>query len=583
MDASKPLAERSRPAIGWSRTVNLVNPLRAVWWLATNVRFAIVLLALLTVLSLLGVLIPQVPPAIRNTGLEAAWLDSQRDRYGAATSTMDTLGLFDVFHQRWFGLLLSVTVVSTGAYVVSRFPGIWQSIRKPRKRVPDRYLEMAPNRIAIDQPLNAERLELLLRARRYKVERTQEGGATYLFADRLQVAQLGTLLTHIAVIVFVLSAVVSRIDAFQSPLFLPEGSMLPVFPVKNPNQMQVRLENAYAQFAVDGRPLDYRSDLVVYERGEEALRCSTTVNTPCSFNGYYFYQEAYFGFGAAVTVTDTATGNVIYRETTALVQRSPSPRVRITDSGGNVLLSQTVVLPDSATVGDQKYRAGLVTLADGRPLTFWLPQDAGSNDELIVFEPGQGTDAVQAALAKGQTVDSGGLSITYAALDPIPSTLVPDFPLPADAGGAPGEAVLQMSNVTVGTAEISAGKFQEQSVAAGPPTLTIAGLQAQPVTLVAGESTTVGDLQYTFDGQREFAGINAKRDRSDRLIWVGAAMIVLGLMITFWVPRRRLWAKITPARTALAGQAPSHANYTRELRELAREAGGEVPEDNDDD
>ena len=62
-----------------------------------------------------------------------------------------------------------------------------------------------------------------------------------------------------------------------------------------------------------------------------------------------------------------------------------------------------------------------------------------------------------------------------------------------------------------------------------------------------------------------------------------AALIVLGLMITFWVPRRRLWARITATRTSLAGQAASHAHYTRELRRLAAEAGAAIPEGTEDD
>jgi len=83
----------------------------------------------------------------------------------------------------------------------------------------------------------------------------------------------------------------------------------------------------------------------------------------------------------------------------------------------------------------------------------------------------------------------------------------------------------------------------------------------------------VGDYQYSFLGQREFAGITVKRDRSDYLIWAGAALIVSGLAATFWVPRRRFWAKITATRTLMAGQAPAHARYARELRRLAHQAG----------
>ena len=74
-------------------------------------------------------------------------------------------------------------------------------------------------------------------------------------------------------------------------------------------------------------------------------------------------------------------------------------------------------------------------------------------------------------------------------------------------------------------------------------------------------------------GQREFAGIQVKRDRSDNLIWVAAGLLLLGLGITFYVPRRRLWAKITGDRTYLAGVAGYRVNFRREMAKLGVEAG----------
>jgi cytochrome c biogenesis protein len=564
----------------------VINPLRAVWWLVTNVRFAIFLLVLMAVISLVGVLIPQMPSNVRgDTISEANWLQLQHGRFGLLTPALHDAGIFDVFHQRWFGLLLAVTVVSTGAYVISRFPGIWTSIRRPRRRVPDRYLELAPHRLQVDTSVDAGRLEMLLRAKRYKVERTEEGGAIYLFADRLQIAQLGTLLTHAAIIVFVLSAVVRRFDAYDAPLFLAEGTTQPVFAVSNPNQIQVQLNNSYARFADDGEPLDYRADLTIYDRGQEALRCSSTVNSPCTYKGFKFYEEAYFGYGAGVTVRNVATGNVVYNETLALAAETPSPRVRITGHDGSVLYDATVVMTDSVDAGNgTSYQAGLVKLSDGRPLTFWLPKNAGDADKLVVFEPGSGGNTVQASLAKGETAQSGGLDLAYTGLEPVPTQVIDGFPLPPDLGeGASGQAMLELSNVVLGTGQTSAGNYVSAGGAPGVPTLTIVGLQAQAVTLTPGENATIGGMQYTFDGQKEFAGIDARRDRSDLLVWIGAAAIVLGLAITFWVPRRRLWAKITAARTAMAGQAPSHANFTREMRSLAREAGAPIAEEADDD
>ncbi len=572
--------------VSWARPALIVNPLRAVWWLFTNVRFAIVLLALLSLVSLLGVVLPQVPSNIRGDDIaEANWLGFQEGKFGPFTSPMDRLGLFDLFHARWFAVVLAVTVVSTGAYIVSRFPGIWRTVTRPRKRVPDRYFQMAPHRLELAGTVDAPALEGVLRSSRYRVERFQEGGATYLFADRYPWAQMGTLLTHAAVIIFIVSAVVSRMDSYSAPLFLSEGSTLPVFPVRDPDQMQVQLVDAHAAFNADGLPLDYRSQLVIYERGEQVKECVSTVNSPCSYKGYRFYQAAYFGFGAAVQVRDPTSGNVIYRETLALSDTMPSPHVVIRDTAGNVLLDDRLLLTDTLSTDQFTYYGTLVHLAGGRLLTIGVQRPAGGGPwRLAVLEPGQAEESARLLLDEGGQGETAGLDVSYRDAGKSPAAFVPDFPLPPalDGGGA-GQALLQMSNVVYGTATASEGTKIEAPPPSGPPRLTLVGLQPQAVSLEPGQSASIGGYDYTFLGQREFAGIQVKRDRSDTLVWAGAGLILVGLLVTFWVPRRRLWAKIALGRTLLAGQAASHANYTRELRRLARRAGGAVPGEVEDD
>jgi cytochrome c biogenesis protein ResB len=586
MEAGEALGTRDPRRRGWSRGFGLLNPLRAVWWLFTNVRFAIALLVVLSLAALVGTVLPQVPLNVRgDAAAEADWLATQRDRFGFMTGSMDRLELFDIFRARWFAMLLAVTVASTGAYVISRFAGTWAAITRPRKRVPDRYFEMARDRVTVEGKLDAERLEQALRRRRYKVERYQEGEAVHFFGDRFPWAQMGTLLTHAAVIVFILSAIVSRMDAFESHLFLAEGSSLPVFPVSDPNQMQVQLLNMHAAFAEDGRPLDYRSDLVVYQHGDEVLRCSSTVNSPCSYEGYRFYQAAYYGFGAGVQVRDLSTGNVIYRETLALTDRAFSPYVRIEDAGGSVLLDQQLLLPDYLTADEFAYFGTLVSLPGDRLLTVGLRQPAGGGEaDLVVFEPGTGADAARLALGPGESGESAGLRISYVSEGTVPSLVVPDFPLPASAADGPqGEALLKLSNVVYGTETASEGTALDAPAAEGPPLLTLVGLRPQAVSLEPGASVTIDGYEYTFLGQREFSGLQVRRDRSDYLVWAGAAAMVVGLMVTFWVPRRRFWARISGNISAFAGQAPSHADYKREMRELAEEAGGGVPDVRDED
>lgn len=566
--------------------VRALHPLYLLWALFTNVRFAVVLLVALAAVSLLGVAIPQLPPSLRGDAFaEADWLATQEGRFGPLTDIMWRVGLFDVFRARWFAVLLAVTVVSTASYVVSRVPGLWRNITRPRRRVPDHYFRTAPYRLEVAGGLDPAALERALARARYRVERFPEGEATYLFADRFPWAQAGTLLTHAAIIVFILAAVFSRMDSFSAPLFLAEGGTLPVFPVRSPNQMQVELVDAVGKFDAYGQPLDYRSELVIYRRGEEVKRCVSTVNSPCSYGGYRFYQAAYFGFGAEVQVRDLSTGNVIYRETLALSDGMPSPRVVIRGEDGRTLMDESLVLTNILTDEENVFYFTAVELADGRPLLVGVERPAEGGDwELLVADPVALERPLWQRLAEGEKGSLSGLEVEYRSAGKVPSAFVADFPLPPEVtGGGSGDVLLQMHNVVYGSGNASAGTRVEGTVGEGPPMLTLVGLTPRAVSMRPGERVEIGGYEYTFLGQREFAGIQVRKDRSDYLVWAGAAMVVLGLMLTFWVPRRRLWAKITPARSFFAGQAAQPADYRQEMKRLAREAGAEVPQEQEDD
>jgi hypothetical protein len=319
-------------------------------------------------------------------------------------------------------------------------------------------------------------------------------------------------------------------------------------------------------------PLDYRSDLVLYRNGEQVKECSSTVNSPCGYEGYSFYQSAWYGFGAALEVKDTDSGNVVYRETLALSDRTPAPHVIVRDDSGALLLNETVILTDGIEAEGVRYVGRIVELPNERRLAVGL-RETGEREELLALEP----EGVAIALAEGESGSAGGLNVTYAGEREVPSLAVDDLPMAEGTSIDTGDVLLQLGGVIYGTEDVSAGD-QTADVAAGEPVLTISGLDYGAIDLSEGESVTVGPYEYRFLGQREFSGIQVKRDRSDYLVWGAAALIVVGLMITFWVPRRRLWAKISSAGSALAGQAPAHADYSGELRRLARAAGAPEPD-----
>lgn len=551
------------------QTLRGFNPLRATWWLFGNLRWGIALIAFLAAVSLLGVLLPQIPPAMRGDPLaEAAWVEIQRDSFGFLTDWMYRVGLFDIFHARWFAVALGLLVASSAVYVLGRFPAVWWTVTRPRKRVADSYFRTAPQRASF---LAGEKaLAGALRRRWYAVETFAEGETTYLFADRFRWAEMGTILTHLSVPLFIVAAVVSRTSGFSADLFIGEGQSAPVFQeVARADQMQVQVIDAVGTFNERGQPLDYRSQLAIFQGGEMVKRCTATVNSPCSYGGYRFHQAAYFGFGAEVQVRDLASGNVIYRETLALADTMPGPHVIIRDAEGRVLLDQTLVLTE--TLGGAYGR--LVTLAGGRLV--WIGVRQEEDDwRLLVLEPSGRQGSLNLSLPRGGRAQGEGLSVHFVGLSPVPANFEADFPLPPGVPAGDSAAVLvQMANAVYGSGDASAGTAVAVPQGLGPPQLTIVGLAPQPLVLEPGQSAEIAGYQYTFLGQRDFAGIEVKKDRSDLLIWVASGLLLTGLFLTFWVPRRRLWVKITPGRTYLASQGGHPSGFRREVAQLARTAG----------
>jgi len=553
--------------------LSLAGPLRALWWLLQSPRWAAAVTGLVAVLALLGVLLPQLPFWARGDPVaEAAWLAQQRERFGPATDWLWRLGLLDLFHAPWFAVALGLLVASTVAYVVGRLPGIWASIVRPRMRVPDSYFETAPHRLRGEGAADVDGLERALRRSLYRVVRFPEGGVTYLFADRFPWAGLGTLLGHGAVALFVVAAAVGSAGTFDTAFLVAEGQSRPVLPtVASPQQMLVKVEDTMGRFDPSGVPLDYRTQLVIYRQGEEVKRCQVAVNSPCSYDGYRFYQAAYFGYGAEVQVRDLNSGDVLYRETLALEFQRPAPFVRARDASGNVLFEGAVPVgePLRLDLGQGPVDISLASLNLGGHsylLGLWQAGERGARLLVASGDPSGGV-----VIGEGGRAMAGELEWELVRVDQVPAAKVTDFPLPPAREG--DGALLQMTDVAYGTANASEGERVPVAGLPGTPTLYLLGVDERPLVLKPGQSAQVEDYEYTFVGQREFAGIQVRRDRSDTLVWVATGLLMAGLLMALWLPRRRLWARIGPQDTALAVQGWPEVGIEREMERLLARAG----------
>jgi cytochrome c biogenesis protein len=83
------------------------------------------------------------------------------------------------------------------------------------------------------------------------------------------------------------------------------------------------------------------------------------------------------------------------------------------------------------------------------------------------------------------------------------------------------------------------------------------------------------DFNVTVDAISAYSGIIVRRDPGAPLVWTSFFLLVLGLAITFYFPRRRVWARIDPAgEVCLAAHADRYVDLRREFGSLLTDLVG---------
>ena len=540
--ASPTAASNRRPAL------DLWAP---IWRLLTSVRIAVFYIGALVAFGMLGVVIPQVPEAMRgNNAAIDAWLDTKRDTFGPLTDAMYRLGFFEVFHARWFLLALGFLVVFVTTCTFNRWSPTFRNVFRPPVHVPDSFYERAHNRTVL-APVAIDDLRAVLRTMRFgRVDVDQRDGATHVFADRYPWAMLATFVSHMALILFLAGGLVTWATGFTANIFTGEGTTAPVFAVSDPNQLQVRVDDAIGTYGEKGNPLDFRTHLTIFRNGEEVKGGYTTVNDPLSYGGYRFHQVAFFPYGAALRIRDAATGNTVFNEVFPMEEITAAPIVTITDASGRELLRDTIAPTDFLDSA-----SGTVVQMPGGPL-LWVGITANDDDhwQLVAFDPRAGDTGVQLRVDEGASGDISGLTMRFDEVTSLPAAIGVNIP---DGSEQTLAQLTTTPDAVVALMLVSQGR--------------------PAISLAMGEPVTLGAFEYTFEGAREFTGISVKRDSGAWFIWIATAMLVIGLALTFYVPRRRLWIRLTSSGTQIAALAEKSGGFEKDMRTLARRLGIETP------
>ncbi|MEE9202925.1 MAG: cytochrome c biogenesis protein ResB [Dehalococcoidia bacterium] len=294
---------------------------RRVWRFFCSVRLALILILVLTGLSVLGALIMQVPPEVKADPADYQWWlnNPARERFGLWAGPLHRLWLFDVFHSPWFlgaGLLLVVNIV---VCTLNRWPSVWRSVTQLRVTLPPQLYETGSNRVQLSSPrLSPEQVEAavqrVLRRHRYRVLRENHPEAIFVAGDKNRHFRLGTYLVHLSIVLFIAAYIIGSTYGFRlNALMVPEGS---VREVGQDTGLSLKVLSFVDEYWPEGPPKDYRSEVVLYEAGQEVRRATIRVNHPLRYNGIRFYQ-AFYGPAVVMEVHDS-DDRLVFNDAVAL-------------------------------------------------------------------------------------------------------------------------------------------------------------------------------------------------------------------------------------------------------------------------
>ena len=113
--------------------------------------------------------------------------------------------------------------------------------------------------------------------------------------------------------------------------------------------------------------------------------------------------------------------------------------------------------------------------------------------------------------------------------------------------------------------------------APGSPDLVLYGYRQEdraiafesPLWQGAPSEAYLGGLSFRFKDVRQYSVLQVARDPGANLIWLASGLMILGVIAAFYLPHRRLWARLSPegegTRLRLAGASERDPGFVREF------------------
>lgn len=280
---------------------------RRAWYVFTSVRLANGLLGAIMVAGFASIVIGQFGTlTLADPTLYAMAVQRAAERYGEPLAPIfERFDLYRIFTSWWFAVLVGLFTVSLVGNTIARLPRLLRDVRTPPvKRGRAFFRSSVPARTGPLDGADGSVLPGLLRRAGYRVRMEEVGGTTHLLAERHRLSPLASLISHGALVLFVLGmGIVTPRFGYETALKVPVGEGRPTGFPDDPQTVLVQNEAFVARYDPAGNPIDYRTTLAVYRNGEQIARKEVTVNDPLSVDAWVFHEN-FFGPAVELDVRD---------------------------------------------------------------------------------------------------------------------------------------------------------------------------------------------------------------------------------------------------------------------------------------
>ncbi|QBS41659.1 cytochrome c biogenesis protein ResB [Nocardia sp. CS682] len=482
-----------------SRLGRAVAFARNAWRGLTSMRTALVLLFLLALGAIPGALLPQ-----RNLNEQkVAQYIADRPTLGP---WMDRFELFDVFGSFWFTAIYVLLFISLVGCILPRCVDHYRALRTPPVRAP-RNLTRLPHHYSgsaeqtPDEVVTQVRNEL--RGWRTEVRPGTRDGEITLAAEKGYTRELGNLVFHLALVCLLVAIAVGKLFGYEGSVIVianngpgfctTSPAVFDSFKAGNVNDgtgmapICVRVKDFKADYLNNGQAEMFTSN-IEYQSGDD-LRSDTwratrlQVNHPLRVAGDRIYLQ---GHGFAPTFTVTFPNGQTRTET---IQWRPDDAMTFLSSG--VL---RIDPPGGMYATDEERRKNQIAIEG-----LFAPTALFHGSLMTSSYPAMNDPAVAVDIYRGDTGLDTGKPQSLFALDPE---------------------------------QVKQGRLAKEA----------------RVNLRPGESTSLPNgTKVTFDGAQEFVNLQVSHDPAQQWVLVSAVAMMLGLLVSLLVKRRRIWVRVYPA------------------------------------